>query len=81
VRHLPPGKTIRLYLADGSPTGPIIAEIINWTGQVIVVLWVIVVVRAQLHERAKRDEWPSIVEMDAPRLNSACTSGARMRFC
>ena len=46
---MPLGKTIRLYLADGSPTGPIIAEIINWTGQVIVGP------RAQLHEMAKRD--------------------------
>lgn len=44
------GKTIRLYLVDGSPTGPIIAEIINWTGQVIVVP------RPQLHEMAKREE-------------------------
>ena len=47
---MPLGKTIRLYLADGSPTGPIVAEIINWTGQVIVVP------RAQLHEMAKREE-------------------------
>jgi hypothetical protein len=44
------GKTIRLYLTDGSPTGPIVAEIINWTGQVMVVP------RPQLHELAKRDE-------------------------
>lgn len=44
------GKTIRVYLADGTPTGPVIAEIINWTGQVVVVP------RAQLHEMAKRDE-------------------------
>ena len=34
---MPLGKTIRLYLADGTPTGPVVAEIINWTGQVIVV--------------------------------------------
>lgn len=47
---MPLGKTLRLYLADGSPTGPIVAEIINWTGQVIVVP------RAQLHEMAKREE-------------------------
>jgi hypothetical protein len=47
---MPLGKTIRLYLADGSPTGPIVAEIINWTGQVIVVP------RAQLHELARREE-------------------------
>ncbi|MAT68954.1 MAG: hypothetical protein CMJ58_05465 [Planctomycetaceae bacterium] len=44
------GKTLRLYLSDGSPTGPIVAEIINWTGQVIVVP------RSQLHEMAKREE-------------------------
>lgn len=30
------GKTIRLYLADGIPTGILTAEIINWTGKVIV---------------------------------------------
>jgi hypothetical protein len=44
------GKTIRVYLSDGMPTGPVIAEIINWTGQVVVVP------RAQLHEMAKREE-------------------------
>jgi hypothetical protein len=44
------GKTIRLYLTDGSPTGPITAEIINWTGQLMVVP------RSQLHELAKREE-------------------------
>jgi hypothetical protein len=44
------GKTIRLYLTDGSPTGPIVAEIINWIGQVMVVP------RAQLYELAKREE-------------------------
>ena len=47
---MPLGKTLRLYLSDGSPTGPIVAEIINWTGQVIVVP------RPQLHEMAKREE-------------------------
>jgi hypothetical protein len=47
---MPLGKTIRLYLTDGSPTGPIVAEIINWTGQVMVVP------RPQLHELAKREE-------------------------
>lgn len=30
------GKTIRLYLTDGIPTGVLTAEIINWTGKVIV---------------------------------------------
>jgi hypothetical protein len=47
---MPLGKTLRLYLSDGSPTGPIVAEIINWTGQVIVVP------RSQLHEMARREE-------------------------
>lgn len=31
-----PGKTIRLYLVDGSSSGVLIAEIINWTGTVSV---------------------------------------------
>jgi hypothetical protein len=44
------GKTIRIYLTDGSATGPIVAEVINWTGQVVVVP------RAQLHELAGREE-------------------------
>ena len=30
------GKTIRIYLADGSPTGIRHAELVNWTGQAIV---------------------------------------------
>ena len=30
------GKTIRLYLVDGVATGVLTAEIINWTGKVIV---------------------------------------------
>jgi hypothetical protein len=44
------GRTIRLYLTDGTPGGPIAAEIINWTGRVVLVP------RAQLHEVAERDE-------------------------
>ena len=44
------GKTIRLYLVDGAATGPVIAEVINWTGQLMVVP------RAQLSELAKREE-------------------------
>jgi hypothetical protein len=31
------GRSIRMFLVDGSPTGLIIAEIVNWTGKVIVV--------------------------------------------
>lgn len=30
------GKTIRIYLADGSPTGIRHAELVNWTGQAVV---------------------------------------------
>lgn len=44
------GKTIRIYLADGVPNGILTAEIINWTGKVIVGA------RTQLTALAKRDE-------------------------
>jgi len=27
------GRTIRIYLVDGVPTGILTAEIINWTGK------------------------------------------------
>lgn len=30
------GRTVRLYLAEGVPTGILIAEIMNWTGHVLV---------------------------------------------
>lgn len=30
------GRTIRIYLADGVPTGILTAEIMNWTGKVVV---------------------------------------------
>lgn len=30
------GKTIRIYLVDGEPAGILTAEIINWTGKIIV---------------------------------------------
>ena len=30
------GKTIRIYLVDGTPTGILTAEIINWTGKATV---------------------------------------------
>ncbi len=30
------GKTVRIYLADGTPTGIRHAEVVNWTGQAIV---------------------------------------------
>ena len=44
------GKTIRIYLADGDPNGIRTAEIINWTGNVLVAP------RTQLSKFAKRDE-------------------------
>lgn len=44
------GRTIRIYLVDGSPTGILTAEIINWTGTIIVAP------RSQLAELARRDE-------------------------
>ncbi len=44
------GKTIRLYLADGVPSGILTAEIINWTGKVVVAP------RSRLAELGKRDE-------------------------
>ncbi|MCA9115792.1 MAG: GIY-YIG nuclease family protein [Planctomycetaceae bacterium] len=44
------GRTIRLYLVDGVPTGILTAEIINWTGKVITAP------RSQLPELAKREE-------------------------
>lgn len=45
-----PGKTIRLFLADGIPTGVIAAEVGNWTGKVYVAP------RAQMAELRKRKE-------------------------
>jgi len=44
------GRTIRLYLVDGTPTGILTAEIINWTGKIYVAP------RSQLADLAKRDE-------------------------
>ena len=31
----PLGRTVRLYLVDGSPLGLIVAEIIGWTGKIL----------------------------------------------
>ena len=45
-----PGKTIRLYLVNGSPTDILTAEVINWTGKVIVAP------RTQLGQLAAREE-------------------------
>ena len=44
------GKTIKIFLADGTPTGILTAEIINWTGEVIVAP------RGQLDKMAQREE-------------------------
>ena len=44
------GKTIRIYLVDGAPAGILTAEIINWTGKIIVAP------RSQLANLAERDE-------------------------
>ncbi len=43
------GRTIRIYLVDGVPTGILTAEIINWTGKVFVAP------RSQLADLAKRE--------------------------
>ena len=44
------GKTIRIFLADGEPTGILLAEIGRWTGNVLVAL------RSQLDQLSKREE-------------------------
>jgi len=44
------GKTIRIFLADGEPTGILLAEISNWTGKVLVAP------RSQLDQLSKRGE-------------------------
>jgi len=42
-------KIIRIFLADGEPTGILLAEISNWTGKVLVAP------RSQLDQLTKRD--------------------------
>ena len=44
------GKTIRIFLADGEPTGILLAEISNWTGKVPVAP------NSQLDQLSKREE-------------------------
>ena len=44
------GKTMRIFLADGEPTGILLAEISNWTGKVLVAP------RSQLDQLSKREE-------------------------
>lgn len=44
------GRSVRLYLVDGSPTGVLTAEIMNWTGHVLVAP------RSRLGDALQRDE-------------------------
>lgn len=44
------GQTIRIHLVDGSPSGLLTAEILNWTGKILVCP------RVQLSKLANRDE-------------------------
>lgn len=44
------GRTIRMFLVDGSPSGIITAEIMNWTGHVLCAP------RSRLPDLIKRDE-------------------------
>jgi hypothetical protein len=44
------GKIIRIFLADGEPTGILLAEISSWTGKVLVAP------RSQLGQLSKREE-------------------------
>lgn len=44
------GRSVRLYLVDGSPTGILTAEIMNWTGHALVAP------RSRLGEALSRDE-------------------------
>ncbi|MBN1125186.1 MAG: hypothetical protein JXA82_09265, partial [Sedimentisphaerales bacterium] len=44
------GKSIRIFLVDGQPNGLLTAEIMNWTGKVIVAP------RAQLAKLAERND-------------------------
>jgi hypothetical protein len=44
------GRTIRIFLADSEPNSMLLAEISNWTGQVLVAP------RSQLDQLSKREE-------------------------
>jgi hypothetical protein len=44
------GKTIRIFLAEGEPTGILPAEISNWTGEVLAAP------RSQVDQLSQRDE-------------------------
>ena len=45
-----PGKTIRIYLVSGRPSGIRVAEVLNWSGKVVVAP------RSELAEQLKREE-------------------------
>ncbi len=45
-----PGKSVRLFFVDGSPSGLITAELVNWTGQILIAP------RSKLGVALKRDE-------------------------
>lgn len=44
------GRTVKIYLVDGIPSGVLTAEIMNWTGKFTVAP------RSQLADLAQRDE-------------------------
>ncbi len=44
------GKSVKLFLVDGSPNGILTAEIINWTGKILSAP------RSKLAELIQRDE-------------------------
>ena len=46
----PQGRSVRLFLADGTPQGLIVAEIPNWSGKVLAAP------RSRLGELLKRSE-------------------------
>jgi hypothetical protein len=46
----PVGRSVRLFLVDGSPTGLVCAEVLNWTGHVLTGP------RSRLPELLKREE-------------------------
>lgn len=44
------GRTVKVFLVDGTPSGVVTAEIMNWTGRITVAP------RSQLPDLAKRPE-------------------------
>ena len=47
---MPQGRTVRLFLVDGAPTGLITAEIMNWSGHALIAP------RSRIGEALKREE-------------------------